>query len=61
MNKMGDLCSIPGSGRRVHSFLIPSMRVHPLEKEMATQPMDRGAWCTTVHGAAESDMTEHTL
>ena len=33
----------------------------PLEKEMATQPMDRGAWCTTVHGAAESDMTEHTL
>ena len=37
-----------------------------LEKEMATHssilawriPMDRGAWQGTVHGVAESDMTE---
>ena len=29
MKKMGDLCSIPGSERKVHPFLIPSMRVHP--------------------------------
>ena len=33
----------------------------PLEKEMATQPMDRGAWWATVRGVAESDMTAHTL
>ena len=39
----------------------------PLEKEMATHssilawknPMDRGAWYATVHGVAESYMTEH--
>ena len=37
----------------------------PLEKEMTTHssilawnPMDGGAWQTTVHGVVESDMTE---
>ena len=38
----------------------------PLEKRKATHssilawriPMDRGAWRVTVHGVAESDMTE---
>ena len=41
-------------------------REDPLEKEMATSlqysylenSIDRGAWGATVHGAAESDMTE---
>ena len=43
-------------------------REDPLEKKMATHssisclenPMDRGVWWTTVHGAAESDMTERS-
>ena len=38
----------------------------PLEKKMATHsgilclenPMDRGAWCSTVRGVAELDMTQ---
>ena len=40
----------------------------PLEKEMATHssilawknPIYRGAWRATIHGVAESDMTEAT-
>ena len=39
----------------------------PLEEGMATHlysclknPMDRGAWWTTVHGVTELEVTEHT-
>ena len=58
MNKMGDLGSIPGSGRRVHPFLISSLRVHPHNGEGNDNPLqysclekstDRGAWWATVH------------
>ena len=41
-------------------------REDPLEESMAPHSsirknsMDRGAWQVTVHGAAESDMTEAT-
>ena len=42
---MGDRGLNPGLGRS-------------LEKEMAKNPMDRGAWQATVHGIAESDTTE---
>ena len=42
-------------------------REDPLEKKMATHssisclenPMDRGVWWTTVHGAAELDMSSY--
>ena len=54
--KAGDLGLIPGSGRS-------------LEEKMETHcsildwriPLDRGARWATVHGVAESDMTECTL
>ena len=33
---------------------------NPLQYSCLENPMDRGAWQTTVHGIAESDMTEVT-
>ena len=51
---VGDLGSIPGSGRfpgRGHG--------NPLQYSCLENPMDRGAWWATVHGSTESDTTEH--
>ena len=50
---VGDLGSIPGSGRfpgRGHG--------NPLQYSCLENPMDRGAWWATVHGSTESDTTE---
>ena len=48
-----DLGSIPGSGRSPGEG-----RGNPLQYSGLENPMDRGAWWATVHGAAkESDMT----
>ena len=47
--------SIPGLGRS------PGVgNGYPLHYSCLRNPMDRGAWWVTVHGVAESDMTEHT-
>ena len=32
---------------------------NPLQYSFLENSMDRGAWQTTVHGVAESDVTEH--
>ena len=34
---------------------------NPLQYSSLENPIDRGAWQATIHGLAESDMTEHTL
>ena len=45
----GDLGSIPGLGRSPGEG-----NGNPLQCSCLESPMNRGAWCTTVHGAAKS-------
>ena len=49
----GDLGSIPGSGRSPGEG-----NGNPLQYSCPENPMDGRAWWVTVHGVAESDMTE---
>ena len=50
-----DAGSVPGLGR------CPGVgNGNPLQYSCLQYPMDRGIWQVTVHGVAESDMTEHT-
>ena len=49
----GDLGSILGSGRS-----LGEGNGNPLQCFCLENPMDGGAWWATVHGVAESDMTE---
>ena len=48
-----DLGSVPGSGR-----FPGEENGYPLQYSCLKHPMDRGAWQATVHGVAESDMSE---
>ena len=45
----GDMASIPGSGRSPEG-----VHVNPLQYSCLENPMDRGAWQTTVHRVTKS-------
>ena len=47
---VGDLGSIPGSGRSPHG----GRHSNPVQDSCLENPMDRGAWRATVHGVAKS-------
>ena len=49
----GDLGSVPGLGRSPGKG-----NGNPLQYSCLENSMDRGGWQATVHGVAESDMTE---
>jgi len=49
----GDVGSISGSGKSLRKE-----NGNPLQYSYLGNPMDRGAWQATIHGLAESDMTE---
>ena len=50
----GDVSSIPGPGR------FPGEgNGNPLQYSCLDNPMDRGAWWATVHGATELDTNDH--
>ena len=51
----GDSDWIPGLGRS-----SGERNSNPLQYSCLENPMDRGAWWATVHGAAESGATVHT-
>ena len=50
---VGDLGSIPGSGKSPGEG-----KGYPLQCSCLENSMDRGAWWATGHGVAELDMTE---
>ena len=52
---VGDLASIPGSGRSAGEG-----SGNPLQYYYLENPMDTGAWWAKVHGVSESDTTEVT-